>query len=86
MSELGNASRSAKTYLSRLLIQVEAGEVVVIARNGKPIAKLVQIRRRGKPAFGSKKGSIEFDDRFFDPSPKEEIAGWEGGGTPDRRL
>ena len=31
----------AKTHLSRLLLQVEAGEEVVIARNGKPVARLV---------------------------------------------
>ena len=33
----------AKTNLSRLLAQVEAGEDVVIARNGKPVARLVQL-------------------------------------------
>ena len=68
----------AKTHLSRLLAQVEAGEDVVIARNGKPVAKLVQIRQRGKPVFGSMKGMIELDDSFFDPLPEEELAAWEG--------
>ena len=34
----------AKTQLSRLLAQVEAGEEVVIARNGTPVAKLVVLR------------------------------------------
>ena len=68
----------AKTHLSRLLAQVEAGEDIVIARNGKPVAKLVQIRQRGKPVFGSMKGLIEFDDRFFDPLPEEELRLWEG--------
>lgn len=38
----------AKTQLSRLLVQVEAGDEVVIARNGKPIARLVRFRARGK--------------------------------------
>ncbi len=33
--------RYAKTHLSRLLAQVEAGEKVVIARGGKPVAQLV---------------------------------------------
>lgn len=69
----------AKTHLSRLLAQVEAGEDVVIARNGKPVAKLVQIRQRGKPVFGSMKGLIELDDSFFDPLPEEELRLWEGG-------
>ena len=43
----------AKTNLSRLLAQVEAGEDVVIARNGKPVARLVEYsqRGRGNPTF-----------------------------------
>ena len=69
----------AKTHLSRLLAEVEAGEEVVIARNGNPVAKLVQIRKRAKPEFGSMKGLIELDDSFFDPLPEEELRLWEGG-------
>ena len=68
----------AKTHLSRLLAQVEAGEEVVIARNGKPVARLVSVRRRGKPRFGSWKGRIKLDDSFFEPLPEEELAAWEG--------
>ena len=71
--------REAKTHLSRLLAQVEAGEEVVIARNGKPVARLVSVHRRGKPHFGSMKGRIKLDDSFFDPLPEEELAAWEGG-------
>lgn len=69
----------AKTNLSRLLAQVEAGEEVVIARNGKPVARLVACKRRGKPQFGSWKGRIALDDSFFDPLPEEELVLWEGG-------
>ena len=36
----------AKTELSRLLAEVEAGEDVVIARRGKPVARLVQYERK----------------------------------------
>ncbi len=68
----------AKTHLSRLLAQVEAGEEVVIARNGDPVAKLVQVRQSGKPEFGSMRGMIELDDGFFDPLPEEELKAWEG--------
>jgi len=35
----------AKTRLSELLAKVEAGEEVVIARGGDPVAKLSQVRR-----------------------------------------
>ena len=68
----------AKTHLSRLLTQAENGEEVVIARNGKPVARLEPIRKRGKPRFGSWKGRISIDDSFFDPLPEEELAAWEG--------
>ena len=68
----------AKTHLSRLLAQVEAGEDVVIARNGKPVARLVPCERKGKPQFGSLKGKIKISDSFFDPLPEEELAAWEG--------
>ena len=59
----------AKTNLSRLLAQVEAGEDVVIARNGKPVARLVEYQPRGKRQFGAWKDRISIDDSFFDPLP-----------------
>lgn len=54
----------AKTHLSRLLEQVEAGERVIIARAGKPIAELGPIRKTDL-VFGSMKGEFEFDDDEF---------------------
>ena len=68
----------AKTNLSRLLMRVEAGEEVVIARNGKPVARLVIAQEQGKRRFGSMKGLIAMDDTFFEPLPEEELRGWEG--------
>ena len=68
----------AKTHLSRLLARVEAGEEVVIARNGAPVARLVGLERRKGRQFGSMRGLIEIDDSFFDPLPEEELAAWEG--------
>ena len=41
----------AKTQLSRLLAQVEAGEEVVIARRGQPVARLVRCSPGGKRRF-----------------------------------
>jgi prevent-host-death family protein len=35
----------AKTHLSQLVEAVEAGETVILARAGKPVAKLVQLQR-----------------------------------------
>lgn len=68
----------AKTHLSRLLAQVEAGEEVIIARNGNPVARLVSSKKPGKRQFGSMKGLIKIDDRFFEPLSEEELAAWEG--------
>ena len=69
----------AKTRLSRLLAQVEAGEEVVIARRGEPVARLVSCKPRGKRQFGAMKGQIVVDDSIFDPLPEEELKAWEGG-------
>ena len=68
----------AKTHLSRLLKQVEAGEEVVIARNGKPAARLVSWKKRGRRKPGSMAGHFRVPDSFFDPLPEEELAAWEG--------
>ncbi len=73
----------AKTNLSRLLAQVEAGEEVVIARNGKPVARLVAVRKTGKRQFGSMAGLFTVPDSFFDPLPEEELAAWEGDCSCD---
>ena len=67
----------AKTHLSRLLAQVEAGQEVVIARNGDPVVRLVSCKRLGKRQFGAWKGRIVIDDSFFDPLPETELSAWE---------
>ena len=69
----------AKTNLSRLLKQVEAGEEIVIARNGKAVARLVPVRQRGRRQPGAFKGLIKTGDSFFGPLPEEELKAWEGG-------
>ena len=68
----------AKTHLSRLLTDVEEGEEVVIARNGKPVARLVAVNQRGKRQPDVLKGKITIPDSFFDPLPEEELRLWEG--------
>jgi prevent-host-death family protein len=61
----------AKTHLSRLLKRVEAGEEVVIARDGDPIARLVPIgpKRSRKP--GRLKASVKVAEDFDAPLPEE---------------
>ena len=69
----------AKTQLSRLLAQVEAGEEVVIARRGEPVARLVGCKPRSKRQPDVLKGKLVIPDAFFDPLPEEELKAWEGG-------
>jgi len=62
---------AAKTHLSRLLDEAAGGEEIVIARAGKPIARLVPFtpkkqRRRG---FGAGKGEVWISDDFDAPLP-----------------
>ena len=67
----------AKTHLSRLLERVERGEEIVIARAGKPVAKLIPLepipRRR---AMGLYKGQIWMSDDFDDPLPWQIFPGF----------
>lgn len=69
----------AKTNLSCLLAKVDADEEMVIARDGKPVARLVPYgKHRGTRQFGAMKGRVVADDRFFNPLPEVELAAWEG--------
>ena len=56
----------AKTHLSRLLDEVAAGGEVVIAKAGKPVAKLVPIHTQDRRRLGILKGQIKIDDETFD--------------------
>lgn len=68
----------AKTQLSRLLAQVEAGEEITIARRGEPVARLVACQPRGKRQPDVLKGKVIIPDSFFDALPEEELKPWEG--------
>jgi prevent-host-death family protein len=58
----------AKTRLSALVAEVEAGHEITIARAGRPVAKLVPIAKRGpvdrKGMFGIAKGKTGIADDF----------------------
>ncbi|MCY4379445.1 MAG: type II toxin-antitoxin system Phd/YefM family antitoxin [Candidatus Dadabacteria bacterium] len=68
----------AKTHLSRLLARVEAGEEIVIARRGKPVARLVGCKLQGKRQPDVLKGEIVLPEGFFDPLPENELRTWYG--------
>jgi prevent-host-death family protein len=73
----------AKTELSKLIARAEAGEEIIIARNDKPIVRLVPVgpavaARKRKPGALSHLKDIP-NSFFFDPLPEDELKLWEGG-------
>ena len=69
----------AKTNLSKLVDQVEHGEEIVIARAGKPAARLTRVepppaRRR----LGVLDGKFKIPDDFNRPLPEEVLQAFEG--------
>lgn len=67
----------AKTQLSRLLERVEAGEEIVIARHGKPVAKLVPFASQHREP-GRLKGKIHLKPDFDAPLPEDMAAAFRG--------
>lgn len=63
----------AKTHLSRLLARVAQGEEIIIAKAGKPIAKIVKIAPAKKRQFGTAAGTITFMPGWDAPMTDEEI-------------
>ncbi len=64
----------AKTHLSRLLLRVAGGEEIVIARAGKPVAKLVPIDPKPQRVLGQDEGLFEVPEDFDAPLPDEVLA------------
>jgi prevent-host-death family protein len=70
---------SAKTHLSRLVAEVAAGEEIVIAKAGEPVARLVPFEPRREPRQpGLLKGQIWISEDFEDPLPEEIMAAFRG--------
>lgn len=62
----------AKTQLSKLLARVAAGEEIVIARGGTPVARLVPVeKKKAKRVAGRDAGKVWIADDFDDPLPPE---------------
>jgi prevent-host-death family protein len=69
----------AKTQLSKLIEEAAAGNDVVIARGGKPVARLTQLEApKRKLKFGVLKGKIKVSEDFDAPLPSEILAQFEG--------
>jgi prevent-host-death family protein len=67
----------AKTHLSALLARVEGGEEIVIARGGKPVARLVPLPRSSRRVFGADEGLLRIPDDFDDPLPDDVLEDFE---------
>jgi len=73
----------AKTNFSKLVDRAHAGEEIIVAKAGKPYAKLVPIADKSKlpPRVpGCLQGIVDPipDSAFFDPMSEEDLALWEG--------
>ena len=70
----------AKTHLSRLIDQAAGGEDVVIARNGRPVARLTRlVEEMAAVRFGVLKGKFTIREDFDAPLPAELLSEFEGG-------
>jgi prevent-host-death family protein len=69
----------AKTHLSRLVEDASAGEEIVIAKAGKPMARLVPLEPAGtRRELGVLAGQFDVPEDFDAPLPEDVIADFEG--------
>lgn len=68
----------AKTHLSRLVEEVVAGQEIIIAKHGRPVAKLVAISHVSAPRIGALKGKLDVPEDFDAPLPDDVLAAFEG--------
>src|SRR5438128_1608730 len=61
----------AKTRLSQLVAKVEAGEEVIISRDGKPVAKITRVQPVKRAKAGFAKGTVTIVGNFEDPMPDD---------------
>ena len=66
----------AKTQLSRLLEKAHAGQEIILAKAGKPYARLMPL---APDMAGRRPGRLpgRVGDAFFEPLPVEELDAWE---------
>jgi prevent-host-death family protein len=75
----------AKTRLSQLVDRAAAGEEVIIARNGRPVARLVPIQRQPvKRVPGAWKGKVWMAPDFDEPDEEMIDAMYNGPVFPDQ--
>jgi len=66
----------AKTHFSRLLERAHNGEEIILAKAGKPYARLVPLTASWVREPGGLEGTL-VDDDLFEPLPDAELDAWE---------
>jgi prevent-host-death family protein len=74
MDEVVNV-HAAKTHLSRLLERAHSGQEIIIAKAGKPYARLCPLEKIEKRQLGFLE--LPISGAFFDDLPEDELAAWE---------
>ncbi len=70
---------AAKTQLSRLVEAAAAGEEIIIAKSGKPVARLAPLAEpQGKRRLGMLAGKLQVPEDFDAPLPDEVLDAFEG--------
>lgn len=68
----------AKTHLSRLLADVERGVEVIIARSGRPVARLIRFESAtGERELGLDRGTFRVPENFDAPLPDDVLEDFE---------
>lgn len=65
----------AKTHLSRLLERVQNGEQIILAKAGRPCARLVPLEEHRPRVAGMARGRLT--KAFFEPLPEQELDAWQ---------
>lgn len=69
----------AKTQMSKLVDRAQSGEEFIIAKAGKPVARIVPLGKM-KRKLGILNGKIQIPEDFNAPLPEAVLAGFEGRG------
>lgn len=69
----------AKTHFSKLIERVRRGEEIIVAKAGKPVAKLLPIAQGAQVRVpGSARGKLTMADDFEAPLPDDILGSFEG--------
>ena len=74
----------AKAHLSELLTRVQAGEKIIITKEGRPVAQIVPIQPDREPRQpGSAKGRMWIAPDFDAPLPEEILQSFTGKSSKE---